>query len=561
MIAAPIPANDEERVKALHQLGILDTPPEERFERLTQIAMTVLRTPMASVSLIDKDRQWFKSSPGMGSGDIDRSISFCGHTILQKEPLVINDTHTDQRFHDNPVVVNSPGVRAYVGIPLFSRDNFCIGSLCVVDTQKRDFTAEEIKIMQSLAVVVENELTNVVLNESLEEAREARRAAEAADQAKSRFLAVVSHEIRTPLNGIIGITDLLAGTKLNKDQQEYVNIVHDSGNTLLALINDILDFSKIEEGKLELENTAIEVRRFLKETLSIHLHAGKTKGIELKNAVSDQVPATILGDVFRLRQILLNLVGNALKFTQEGSIEVTVSLDDPGKPRPQIVFRIRDTGMGMTPEGMLRLFQPFQQADSSISRTHGGTGLGLAVCKQLVELMGGEIWVESILGQGTEFAFAIPLHEGPKLANIAPRTGMTVTGSLPIGRLGRQLRVLVVDDNSINQKVATLVLSKLGCHIECASSGAECLGKLESNSYDVILMDMEMPEMSGCETTQHLRTRWERSRHWIIAVTAHVGEGIALQCEEAGMDDFLTKPLRVEPLRVALEKLEHARRS
>jgi signal transduction histidine kinase/ActR/RegA family two-component response regulator len=553
MIPAGLHPQEEARIDALHRLHILDTPPEERFDQLTRIAMTALQTPMASVSLIDTDRQWCKSSPGMAKPSVDRAISFCGHTVLQASPLIVPDATKDERFHDNPLVSQNPHLRAYIGVPLFSEEGLCVGSFCVLDSKPREFTPQQIEIMIHLATVAEREVRNIALNKSLEEARTARQEAEEAAKAKSGFLAMMSHEIRTPLNGVLGIADILAGTELTAAQQEYVSLIRSSGNTLLALINDILDFSKFESGCVELERLPIPVRAFLSETLALYVHAAQAKGVALESEVDPSVPEFVMGDPCRLRQILINLVGNALKFTKNGEVRVKVALGGPALAT-QLVFRVSDTGVGITPENLKRLFQPFTQAESSTTRNYGGTGLGLSICKLLVELMGGMIEAESRVGQGSTFTFSIPC-----LPCDAPPIVLTASESLPeTGEKAKRenLKILVVEDNLINQRVVKLFLDKLGCPADCVSSGQGCLDKLDQQAYDIILMDVQMPGMDGHETTRRIRQRSTNESPWIIALTASAQDEDAAKCGEAGMDDFLTKPLRIEALNDALERFE-----
>jgi signal transduction histidine kinase/CheY-like chemotaxis protein len=558
MIAPAIPPQEAARIDALHRLHILDSPPEERFDQLTRIAMTALGTPMASVSLIDADRQWCKSSPGMAKPSVDRAISFCGHTILQTSPLIIPDATKDDRFHDNPLVIHNPHLRAYIGIPLFSEEGLCVGSFCVLDSKPREFTPQQIEIMVHLATVAEREVKNVALNKSLEEARIARREAEEAVKAKSGFLAMMSHEIRTPLNGVLGIADILAGTELTESQLEYVNLIRMSGGTLLALINDILDFSKFESGQLELESLPISVRTFLKDTLALYVHAAEAKGVELKSSVEDSVPEFVMGDACRLRQILINLVGNALKFTKSGEVQVSVAMER-AESGQRIVFRVKDTGVGIAPESLARLFRPYAQAESSTARQYGGTGLGLSICKLLVELMGGSIKVESVAGEGSTFVFTIPYRrcDDPPLALVDDKAKST---SSAVSK-NETLKVLVVEDNPINQRVVKLFLEKLGHEGECVSSGEGCLEKLKEESYDVILMDVQMPGMDGHETTRRVRSGISNGKHrpWIVALTASAPDEDSSQCRDAGMDDFLTKPLRLEALDDALERFEQSR--
>ncbi len=558
MIAPPIPKNERARLLALRELHILHTPPEERFDQLTRIAMAALQVPMSSVSLIDEDQQWCKSSPGMEKPTVDRSISFCGHTILQSDPLIIADATKDERVHDNPLVTQSPHLRAYVGVPLLSMDGHAVGSFCVLDTQPRTFTPEQIEIVRSLAAIAERELQNVALNKSLEEARQARGTAEAANKAKSLFLATMSHEIRTPLNGVLGIADLLAGTELSEAQQEYVNLIRMSGNTLLALINDILDFSKIESGRLELERTPLQVRPFFKDSLALLAHVAKAKGLDFPCEVEDSVPEFAMGDSGRLRQVLINLAGNGLKFTKKGEVRVTVGMLSTGREQ-RIAFEVRDTGPGIAPENLERLFKPFSQAESSTAREYGGTGLGLSICKLLVELMGGTIRVESVPGEGSTFSFEIPYLpcETPPSALLSP-----ASSPVPATAPSREdLKILVVEDNPINYRVAMLFLGKLGCRADGTSSGAGCLEKLEQQAYDVILMDVQMPGMNGLETTRRIRASSanETKQPWIVALTAGAEDDDAVHCREAGMNDFLTKPLRLVALNEALERFERAR--
>jgi signal transduction histidine kinase/CheY-like chemotaxis protein len=556
MIAPPIPPQEEARLQALRRLHILDSPPEERFDQLTRIAMTALQTPMASVSLIDTDRQWCKSSPGMEKPSVDRAISFCGHTILKTTPLVVADATKDARFHDNPLVIHNPGLRAYIGVPLFSEDGLCVGSFCVLDTVPRDFTPEQIKIVGDLAAVAERELQNIALNRSLEEARIARRQAEAAAAAKSGFLAMMSHEIRTPLNGVLGVADLLAGTELNESQQEYVNLIRMSGSTLLALINDILDFSKFESGQLELESLPIPVRIFLKDALALQVHAAKAKGVTLSSSVQASVPDFIMGDACRLRQILMNLAGNALKFTKQGEVRVEVLMEGPETDR-RVVFRVMDTGVGIAPENLSRLFRPFSQAESSTTREYGGTGLGLSICRLLVELMGGKIEVQSVPGKGSTFSFFIPYTP----CDVPPVDLTASVDSKPTLAQAKKRadgKVLVVEDNPINQRVTKLFLEKLGYGADCVASGEGCLERLRAQPYEIILMDVQMPGMSGHEATRRIRQDFPeaKTRPWIVALTATAEDEDSAQCRKAGMDDFLTKPLRLEALKEALDRFE-----
>jgi len=552
MTAPAIPLNEKPRLQALHDLLILDTPPEERFEVLTRIALAALQVPMASLSLIDADRQWCKSSPGMDKPEVPRSISFCGHTILQDVPLIIPDATQDPRFHDNPLVLEHPRLRAYAGIPIFAQGGHCVGSFCALDYQPRAFTPAQIEILQGLAILAQRELLNIELNRSLLEARQARAEAERANRAKADFLAVMSHEIRTPLNGMLGMTTLLAESPLSPEQREWSETLHHSGVSLLSLINDILDFSKIESGKLELEAIPFDCRRLVRESLALFKATAQEKGIALREKIDSAIPPLLRGDPHRLRQIILNLLSNALKFTVSGEVVIEVgagarAAQDDGTV--SVNFRIRDTGPGIAPEVSARLFQPFSQADVSTSRHHGGTGLGLAICRNLVELMGGSIGVESRLGQGATFHFSIPLPL------VTPSEKEDKEGAHPpSGEGNARLKVLVVDDNEVNQKVASLFIRRLGYPVDCVDSGAACLERLQAIPYDIVLMDVQMPGMDGLETTRRIRSSPAKNQPWIVALSAHTLADHIERCREAGMDDFITKPLQLDALSAAMAR-------
>jgi signal transduction histidine kinase/CheY-like chemotaxis protein/HPt (histidine-containing phosphotransfer) domain-containing protein len=368
--------------------------------------------------------------------------------------------------------------------------------------------------------------------------------AETANQFKSHFLANMSHELRTPMNGILGMAHLALSRDLPRDVRDHIETIEQSTKRLLGVVNDILDFSKIQAGGLSFEAEAFDIRTLIKDQLALVNHAAHAKGINLAADIDDDIPPVLIGDQFRVGQIVMNYLGNAIKFTDTGSVTVTVSQASSGDDDVTLTVSVSDTGIGMSEEQKAKLFSPFVQAESSISRRYGGTGLGLSICKELAELMGGYVSVESTLGKGSTFRFTVQL-------------GRSATGSVKYEEsrpkhsgaknaqnyeILRGTRLLLVEDNEVNQKVALGILGAGGISVDIAGNGAEAISKIQENNFEIILMDMQMPVMDGLTATRKIRELEKYADLPIIAMTANAMAEHRNQCIDAGMNDFISKP-------------------
>jgi signal transduction histidine kinase/HPt (histidine-containing phosphotransfer) domain-containing protein len=514
-----------------------------------------------SFSLVEAfgwDDAWLRS---VGELRIPETETAMGEAAARRAPIQIADLaeRSGGPLRDASLAA---GYRAVLIVPLVGQERV-LGTLVLQRRATGEFPPEAVRLMQTLAgqsvLAIENARLIAQLRERTDAAEAARAEAEAANEAKSTFLATMSHEIRTPMNGVLGMMEVLERQGLGEDQLPLVATMRDSAQALVRIIDDVLDFSKIEAGRLELETTAFSLSGLVAGAVDTLRPQADAKGLAVRAEIEPGSHDALVGDPTRIRQILFNLLSNAVKFTERGEVVVRASTAALGGARTRVTIAVEDTGIGLDAEQQARLFRPFSQADSSTTRRYGGTGLGLSIVRRLAQLMGGDVAVDSAAGEGSTFTVTLVLGAAPADSTLTALLQPAVAACCPPVAVqhGDAVRLLVVDDHPINREVLVRQLRLLGLSGDTAEDGREALAKWAPGRYSAVLADLHMPGMDGYELTRRLRTAEADSdgvRTPVVAVTANAMRGEEERCLAAGMDAYLAKPVAIDRLCATLER-------
>ncbi|HEY0866089.1 MAG TPA: ATP-binding protein [Fimbriimonas sp.] len=509
---------EERRLETLLSYDILDSPEEEQYNDLVQLAATILGVPAALITLIDRDRQWFKSRIGFEEQETSLELAFCRHMVPTGQPLVVADASKHKTFANYPNVIGNPHIRFYAGVPLQAPEGEVLGALCAIDYKPREITEEQLNALKILGRQVEVQLElrrkSRQLQVALDEVVQARRA-------RDTFFATISHDIRTPVSAIVGGSQLLSRC----DEPERANLIANgiaaSAKTLLHLLNNLLDLAKMESGRLELVESSFDLPALLQETLDSVCSIGSSKGVESRLTIGEGLATRYVGDALRVRQVLGNLLSNALKFTTKGVVELCVE----GRGE-EVVFEVRDSGIGIQPDRLKAIFEEFEQASAHTQTQFGGTGLGLSIVMRLTELMSGWVEVESEPGKGSIFRVTLPL---------VPDEGT----SHPAGR--KVSHALIVEDNEVHRLILESMLDDYKVSCVHAGSCAEARRVFQEEDFDAVFLDQQLPDGLGTGLAREFRAL--RGKNVLIfGISAAIGAQVRRAYQAAGMDGCLTKP-------------------
>lgn len=534
MKIAPPTIDETARLKALYDYDVLDTDAEKIFDDLTQLAAQICDTPITLISLVDPNRQWFKSKVGIDAEETSRDIAFCAHAIHQKEIFEVQDTLQDKRFFDNPLVTSAPNIRFYAGTPLVSHDGHAIGTLCVIDDKPNKLT--EIQ-RQALEVLGRSVISQMELRKKIKELKQA-------NVHKTEFLSNMSHELRTPLNAIIGFSRLMLDDiehhKIPAKFSEYISHIDYSGKRLLSVVNSVIDLNKIEAGMMQVQIELTCIREFIKDLEGMLAITATEKDVAFSVTVSDNLPTHLAIDQAKTSQIITNLVHNAIKFTDSGKwVKVEFSLNNEN-----LIITVADHGAGISSIDQTKLFGKFQQVGQA--KSSEGSGLGLSIIQGLVELLGGTIKVLSTLGSGSIFKVMLPLRND---FDVLQGSG---TQKPELANFNHSSKVLLVEDNEINQAVMLATFESLDIPITIVGTGEEAIEIVNNQPYDLIFMDIHLPGIDGRQASEKIKLKYPQLP--IIALSADAFNQHKFDDNDQIWEEYLCKPLEKEKLIQALNR-------
>ena len=559
MKPAALHPQESARIDALNEYQILDTLPEQEFDDLTQIAASICGTEIALVSLVDKDRQWFKSRFGLDAEQTPRDLAFCAHAILQDDVFEVEDASKDDRFFDNPLVTQAPDIRFYAGAPIYAHNGLPVGTLCVIDKQPKKLTDDQQEALFALARQVMSQLElrrNIMeLQQSQLQLEENNKELKRLTRHRTQFINHVSHEIRTPLNAILGFSRILSRQMPTEQQNnsEYVldndkpetliDLVKVSAENLSETVNHVLDLSRLEAGKMTLQDEDVLLEALAKDIMVINSQRAKEKNIQLTSELSPALPRCIRTDKTKLLQILINLVGNAIKFTPAGK-RVTLQINSENGT---LNVHVKDEGVGIAAENIDKVFRPFQQVENSESQLYAGSGLGLTICRELADFLGGSLNVSSTLHKGSEFVLRLPLVAGNESLVQSDLTLKTLDLS--------DKKILVIEDNRVNQLVIKAMLKSSNAQLSFADNGNEGIKEAMRILPDLIMIDIRLPDMDGFSILSQLKSHESTAAIPMIVVSGDVTNENYQKAETLGAHAFIEKPLDELKLMRLLDQL------
>ena len=542
---------EKKGVEAFSTYDLINSTRIPEFDDITKSASIIFDTPISAIVLFHHSTLKFKSKVGITSESCDKDLTFCNYTIEEGDLFEVDDSLVDERFKNKPTVLGSHLIRFYAGVPLMTPNGFKIGTLFIADNKPRSLNEDQKLLLKAMGkqvipyfeIIRQKEENKILVEKNNDLLRK-----------NDDFCSKMSHELRTPLNVLTGSAQILSESSLDFKQTEVMKLIQSSAEILDSLVNDVFDYAKIETGTLKLENHPFKLKKVLKEIFKIHKDKAKLKNIYSEIIINKNIPSYVNGDKNRLNQILKNLLNNSIKFTRDGSIKLNVDIMSESKEEVEIKFCIQDTGMGISQDKIDMIFEKYDQVEGT-TRVYGGVGLGLFIVKKIIELQHGKLHVNSELGKGSEFIFSLNFQisneeEIAELLKIKKEEESYFTENL------KDKKILVAEDNIMNTKLIEKSFEGTGVHLDFSENGKVCIEKLKQNSYDIILMDLYMPEMDGYETTKYIRQTLKLDIP-IIGFSANIVEENRGKCLKEGMNDYVSKPFKFKDLLNTLVKCMH----